>query len=243
METPGYVHSFQSLGAVDGPGLRFVVFLQGCPLRCCYCHNPDTWQAGQGQRLLPSQVAARALRYRSYLRHGGVTLTGGEPLWQPRFAAELFALLQAQGLHTALDTSGVGDLEAAAAVLRHTDLALVDVKFLTEEDYLRHTGGRLCHLGAARGGSGPDRRPGPSPPAARLSRALFQPAKDRAAALSQALFGKVRRPGHPLPPAGGAGDGPGRRRRPPPAVAPFPALRPENKRAKARRAKKARRAF
>lgn len=148
METPGYVHSFQSLGAVDGPGLRFVVFLQGCPLRCCYCHNPDTWQAGQGQRLLPSQVAARALRYRSYLRHGGVTLTGGEPLWQPRFAAELFALLQAQGLHTALDTSGVGDLEAAAAVLRHTDLALVDVKFLTEEDYLRHTGGRLCQVRA-----------------------------------------------------------------------------------------------
>ncbi len=148
METPGYVHSFQSLGAVDGPGLRFVVFLQGCPLRCCYCHNPDTWQACQGQRLLPSQVAARALRYRSYLRHGGVTLTGGEPLWQPRFAAELFALLQAQGLHTALDTSGVGDLEAAAAVLRHTDLALVDVKFLTEEDYLRHTGGRLCQVRA-----------------------------------------------------------------------------------------------
>ena len=148
METPGYVHSFQSLGAVDGPGLRFVVFLQGCPLRCCYCHNPDTWQAGQGQRLLPSQVAARALRYRCYLRHGGVTLTGGEPLWQPRFAAELFALLQAQGLHTALDTSGVGDLEAAAAVLRHTDLALVDVKFLTEEDYLRHTGGRLCQVRA-----------------------------------------------------------------------------------------------
>ena len=148
METPGYVHSFQSLGAVDGPGLRFVVFLQGCPLRCCYCHNPDTWQASQGQRLLPSQVAARALRYRSYLRHGGVTLTGGEPLWQPRFAAELFALLQAQGLHTALDTSGVGDLEAAAAVLRHTDLALVDVKFLTEEDYLRHTGGRLCQVRA-----------------------------------------------------------------------------------------------
>ena len=148
METPGYVHSFQSLGAVDGPGLRFVVFLQGCPLRCCYCHNPDTWQAGQGQRLLPSQVAARALRYRSYLRHGGVTLTGGEPLWQPRFAAELFALLQAQGLHTVLDTSGVGDLEAAAAVLRHTDLALVDVKFLTEEDYLRHTGGRLCQVRA-----------------------------------------------------------------------------------------------
>lgn len=148
METPGYVHSFQSLGAVDGPGLRFVVFMQGCPLRCCYCHNPDTWQAGQGQRLLPSQVAARALRYRSYLRHGGVTLTGGEPLWQPRFAAELFALLQAQGLHTALDTSGVGDLEAAAAVLRHTDLALVDVKFLTEEDYLRHTGGRLCQVRA-----------------------------------------------------------------------------------------------
>lgn len=148
METPGYVHSFQSLGAVDGPGLRFVVFLQGCPLRCCYCHNPDTWQAGQGQRLLPSQVAARALRYRSYLRHGGVTLTGGEPLWQPAFTAELFALLQAQGLHTALDTSGVGDLEAAAAVLRHTDLALVDVKFLTEEDYLRHTGGRLSQVRA-----------------------------------------------------------------------------------------------
>ena len=107
----GYIHSFQSLGAVDGPGLRFVVFMQGCPLRCGYCHNPDTWampQAAPGCHCLTAgETVARIMRYRPYIKNGGVTVSGGEALMQPEFVRELFALLKQEGIHTALDTSGV----------------------------------------------------------------------------------------------------------------------------------------
>ena len=96
----GYVHSFESLGAVDGPGLRFVVFLQGCPLRCAYCHNPDTWEFCQSQPYTPEQAAQKALRYAPYWKGGGgVTLSGGEPLMQAGFGAEFFRLLREQGVH------------------------------------------------------------------------------------------------------------------------------------------------
>ena len=99
----GYVHSFESLGAVDGPGLRFVVFLQGCPLRCAYCHNPDTWAFGQGQPYTPEQAAQKALRYAPYWKGGGgVTLSGGEPLMQAGFGAEFFRLLREQGVQAFL---------------------------------------------------------------------------------------------------------------------------------------------
>ena len=134
----GQVHSFQSMGAVDGPGLRFVIFLQGCPCRCAYCHNPDTWDFSGGASYTPEEVVRRVVRYRPYLANGGVTVTGGEPLMQPAFTAELFRLLQAEGFHTALDTSGIGSLEGAEQVLAHTDLVLADVKFLSEEDYRRY---------------------------------------------------------------------------------------------------------
>ena len=138
----GYVHSFESLGAVDGPGLRFVVFLQGCPLRCAYCHNPDTWAFGQGQPYTPEQAAQKALRYAPYWKGGGgVTLSGGEPLMQAGFGAEFFRLLREQGVHTALDTSCMGALSDARAVLAQTSLVLADVKFLSEADYKKYTGG------------------------------------------------------------------------------------------------------
>ena len=128
----GRVHSFQSLGAVDGPGLRFVVFMQGCPLRCAYCHNPDAWDATGGTLYTAEEVCCRVLRYRSYFgAEGGVTLSGGEALAQPDFAAALFRLLKAEGIHTALDTSGIGTLSAARRVLRYTDLVLCDIKFTT----------------------------------------------------------------------------------------------------------------
>lgn len=131
----GQIHSFQSMGAVDGPGLRCVIFMQGCPLRCAYCHNPDTWAFTGGSRVTPEEMAEKVLRFRPYLKNGGVTVTGGEPLSQPDFVEELFRLLKAEGLHTALDTSGIGDLQKAREVLKYTDLVLADVKFLSAEDY------------------------------------------------------------------------------------------------------------
>lgn len=132
----GRVHSVQSLGAVDGPGLRSVVFLQGCPLRCVYCHNPDTWEFNGGTKTEAGQLVKKLLRFKLYWgKDGGVTVSGGEPLAQPEFVEEIFGRLHEAGVHTALDTSGTGSLCAAERVLRETDLALVDLKFLSEEEY------------------------------------------------------------------------------------------------------------
>lgn len=132
----GRVHSVQSLGAVDGPGLRSVVFLQGCPLRCAYCHNPDTWEFGGGTETEAGLLVKKLLRFKPYWgKDGGVTVSGGEPLGQPKFVEEVFGRLHEAGVHTALDTSGTGSLCDAERVLRETDLALVDLKFLSEEEY------------------------------------------------------------------------------------------------------------
>ena len=142
----GRIHSIQSLGAVDGPGMRSVVFLQGCPLRCVYCHNPDTWDFSGGTEMTVDELVKKLLRFRPYWgQHhdpsagasatGGVTVSGGEPLAQPEFVRELFRKLHEQEVHTALDTSGACNLKQAAEVLEETDLALVDLKFLTEEEY------------------------------------------------------------------------------------------------------------
>lgn len=137
----GRVHSVQSLGAVDGPGLRYVVFLQGCPLRCVYCHNPDTWDFFGGNEWQADDLATEILKYRPYFgTKGGVTVSGGEPLAQPEFVRTLFSLLRKQGVHTALDTSGACDLTKARQVLEVTDLVLCDLKFLTEEDYREKAG-------------------------------------------------------------------------------------------------------
>ncbi len=140
MPNAGFIHSFQSMGAVDGPGLRFVVFMQGCPARCVYCHNPDTWLFSGGTPYEPEDVVQRILRYRPYLKNGGVTVTGGEPLAQPDFVAALFSRLRAEGIHTALDTSGVGTPDAIRQVLPYTDLVLADVKFRTADAYQRYCG-------------------------------------------------------------------------------------------------------
>ena len=140
----GRVHSLQSLGTVDGPGLRYVVFLQGCPLRCVYCHNPDTWDPAGGAVMDTEELVEKILRCRPYFgAEGGVTVSGGEPLLQAEFVTQLFARLKREGVHTALDTSGAGDLRKAPALLEVTDLVLLDLKFPTEEGYRRHCRGSL----------------------------------------------------------------------------------------------------
>ncbi|MDL2215817.1 pyruvate formate lyase-activating protein [Ruminococcaceae bacterium OttesenSCG-928-N02] len=140
----GWVHSIQSLGAVDGPGMRSVVFMQGCPLRCLYCHNPDTLSFSGGQEYTPTQLVHKLLRFRPYWgENGGVTISGGEPLAQSAFVAQVFALLKEAGVHTALDTAGTGELTAARAVLQHTSLALVDIKAPSTHGFSQICGGDL----------------------------------------------------------------------------------------------------
>jgi len=141
----GYVHSFESFGTVDGPGIRFVVFLQGCPLRCLYCHNPDTWTINEGKQYTAEQVAANALRYKSYFTGGGgVTVSGGEPMLQAEFVTQLFTLLKDKGVHTALDTSGImyNRLEKSVTdkLLAVTDLVLLDIKHIDDEKHKELTG-------------------------------------------------------------------------------------------------------
>lgn len=138
----GRVSSLQSLGTVDGPGLRYVIFLQGCPLRCVYCHNPETWDPAGGTEYAPEELVEKVLRCRSYFgEQGGVTVSGGEPLLQAPFVAELFRQLKEAGIHTALDTSGAGDLKQAAQVLDWTDLVLLDLKFPDEAGYRQYCRG------------------------------------------------------------------------------------------------------
>jgi pyruvate formate lyase activating enzyme len=142
----GIIHSFQSMGAVDGPGLRYVIFMQGCPLRCVYCHNPDTWSM-EGEEYKVEDVLERILRYRPYIeKTGGVTVSGGEPLLQWKFIVELFRRLRGLGIHTALDTSGIGELSRAEELLGYTDLVLCDLKFANQQDYLEQTGGELAQV-------------------------------------------------------------------------------------------------
>ncbi len=140
----GKVHSFQSLGAVDGPGLRFVVFLQGCPYTCPYCHNPDTKSYSAGEEYTVEDIVKKALRFKPYFgKKGGVTLSGGEPLVQAEFAAQLFEALHKEGINTALDTAGAYPTQAVKAVLRNTDTVLCDIKFPTDEQYKKYIGTSL----------------------------------------------------------------------------------------------------
>lgn len=137
----GRIHSFQSLGTLDGPGVRFVVFLQGCPLRCGCCHNPDTWDVHGGTVYTPAAVVEKAARFREYFgKTGGITLSGGEPLLQAAFCAEVFRLCHEAGIHTCLDTSGSlwnADIQKALA---HCDRVLLDIKYTDDALYTAHVG-------------------------------------------------------------------------------------------------------
>ncbi|MGN0806185.1 MAG: pyruvate formate-lyase-activating protein [Candidatus Coproplasma sp.] len=141
----GRIHSFESFGTVDGPGIRFVVFMQGCPMRCKYCHNPDTWSLGGGTEYTAEQVAKNALRYKNYFANGGgVTVSGGEPLLQAEFVKELFTILKSNGVHTALDTSGAlfsqEDKGRFDDLLKVTDLVLLDIKHIDPKEHKELTG-------------------------------------------------------------------------------------------------------
>ena len=139
--TTGRIHSFQSLGTVDGPGVRFVVFMQGCPLRCACCHNPDTWDTDGGTEYTPDEVFAKVCRYREYFgKDGGVTVSGGEPLMQSRFVTELFKLCREAGIDTCLDTAGVCIGEPQKELLSVTDRVLLDLKYVSDEMYRKHVG-------------------------------------------------------------------------------------------------------
>lgn len=143
----GYVHSQESFGTVDGPGIRYVVFVQGCPMRCLYCHNPDTWTMNTGKRLDTDEILASYQKNRPYYTNGGLTVTGGEPLMQIDFVTELFEKAKALDIHTCLDTSGITYNPANEAYIRKldrlmefTDLVLLDIKHIDPAEHRKLTG-------------------------------------------------------------------------------------------------------
>lgn len=140
-EIYGNINSVESMGLVDGPGIRYVIFMQGCKLRCLYCHNPETWNENADvEKITPQNLIKKILRYKNYFGDdGGVTFSGGEPLLQPEFLIECLKLCKANGLHTALDTAGVGfgDYEE---ILNLVDLVILDVKAVKPDNYKKLTG-------------------------------------------------------------------------------------------------------
>lgn len=143
----GRIHSIQTMGLVDGPGIRSVVFFQGCLLRCVYCHNPDTWELRGGEEIGAKELAEKLIRFKSYYDKsgGGITCSGGEPLAQPRFLKEFLQLCKSKGIHTAIDTSGVG-LGDYEEILKSTDLVLLDIKHPDALGFKELTGGNMQKL-------------------------------------------------------------------------------------------------
>ncbi|MCD8025590.1 MAG: pyruvate formate lyase-activating protein, partial [Clostridiales bacterium] len=143
----GNIHSFESFGTVDGPGVRFVVFFQGCPMRCLYCHNPDTWDIKAGRRQYSAQeIIEKITRNAPFYTTGGITATGGEPMLQLDFLIELFTLAKRSGINTCLDTSGVvfdphnaERTERIDSLMRVTDLVMLDIKHIDDEEHKKLT--------------------------------------------------------------------------------------------------------
>lgn len=144
----GKIHSIETFGTVDGPGVRFVVFFQGCPMRCQYCHNPDTWHIEDGQEMSVDEILSRLERNSSFYKTGGITATGGEPMLQIEFLTELFTGAKERGIHTCLDTSGImfpgeAGTERMAkidALLAVTDLVMLDIKHIEQDAHKKLTG-------------------------------------------------------------------------------------------------------
>ncbi len=143
----GRIHSTESFGTVDGPGVRFVVFFQGCPMRCLYCHNPDTWTLKGGKLLTAEELLAEYERNKAFYRGGGITATGGEPLLQLPFLTELFKKAKERGIHTCLDTSGIvyreERQEEFQELFENLDLVLLDIKHSDREGHKKLTGQKL----------------------------------------------------------------------------------------------------
>ena len=140
----GYIHSFETFGSVDGPGVRFVVFVSGCPMRCKYCHNPDTWKMGT-DGYSPEEVISRALKYKSYWgADGGITVSGGEPMMQTEFVTELFSLAKKKGINTCLDTSGAvfdeTETKKTDKLLEVCDLVMLDIKHIDNGEHKKLCG-------------------------------------------------------------------------------------------------------
>ena len=140
--TKGRIHSLESMGTVDGPGLRFVVFLQGCPMRCAYCHNPDTWTVNAGTLMDPAEIIEQVEHNRSFYKNGGITVTGGEPLLQVDFLIDLFTMAKERDIHTCIDTSGItyrpGNTAYIAKLdklMELTDLVMLDIKHIDPEKH------------------------------------------------------------------------------------------------------------
>jgi pyruvate formate lyase activating enzyme len=132
MGIKGRIHSVETFGTVDGPGVRYIVFLQGCALRCKYCHNPDSWQLSCGQDADSEKIVQDMLTYRSFIRSGGITISGGEPLLQPEFTLDIIKRARYFGLHTALDSAGSVPLEHSKKVLDEVDMVLLDIKSIDD---------------------------------------------------------------------------------------------------------------
>jgi len=145
IEQTARIHLVETCGTVDGPGLRYVAFFQGCNLRCKYCHNPDTWIVNGGETMVLSELIKDILKYKSYMKFsgGGFTACGGEPLLQSDFVAELFKQLKGHGIHTCLDTSGNVEISRTKDLLSYTDMVLLDVKALRPDKYRELTGGNI----------------------------------------------------------------------------------------------------
>lgn len=140
------IHKIETLGALDGPGLRTVIFLQGCPMRCTYCHNADTWFPGEGVLTETDALLKTVMRNRSYTRkNGGVTFSGGEPLMQSKALLPFILMLKENGVHVALDTSGCLFGSDEQAVLSAVDLVILDIKANTAEAYMKLTGQDIHH--------------------------------------------------------------------------------------------------
>lgn len=144
---PGKIHSIESFGTVDGPGTRFVIFTQGCPMRCAYCHNPDTWPESSGTLMEPAELYARFQRNAAFYKNGGITVTGGEPLLQIDFLTGLFRLAKKDGVHTCIDTSGAvfcpedaGQQKKLDLLMALTDLVMLDIKHIDPDRHRELTG-------------------------------------------------------------------------------------------------------
>lgn len=146
----GRIHSIESFGTVDGPGVRLVVFLQGCPMRCLYCHNPDTWKMNGGTEMSVEEILAQYEKNQAFYEKGGITVTGGDPLVQILFVTELFEAAKAHGIHTCLDTSGITFRPDSPESIRQfdrlaavTDLVLLDIKHIDPDSHISLTGQKL----------------------------------------------------------------------------------------------------